>query len=212
MLNHAASFFASLYDVADVTDVGSGAGCFERTLFDREDAVRAVADCHEEFALLDGRRVIVCPVRPNDAAAEQDFVSALSPASRYRRFHFGLHHLPDTLLREMTEIDQWQHVALVARPAGAPDGTIVADARYVRVADADEAEFAIMVADAWQGVGLGRDLMRRLGRHARANGVRRLFGDVLWGNQPMIELVRALGGDFQRHPTDATLVRAEFGV
>jgi acetyltransferase len=135
----------------------------------------------------------------------------LSPSSRYRRFHFGMRHLPEQLLREMTEIDQWQHVALVARPDTADD-TIVADARYVRTADTDEAEFAVMVADAWQGAGLGRELLQRLGRHARASGVRILYGDVLWGNEPMIGLVRALGGGLARHPTDATLVRAEFQV
>jgi len=89
------------------------------------DAIRVVADCRERVALVDGRRVIVCPVDPKDASAEQQFVTALSPGSRYRRFHFGLRNLPEQLLREMTEIDQWQHVALVARPETA-DRTIVA--------------------------------------------------------------------------------------
>jgi len=173
------------------------------------DALRAVADCRERIALVDGRRVILCPVDSKDASAEQAFVGALSPNSRYRRFHFGMRELPEQLLREMTEIDQRQHVALVARPDTAEE-TIVADARYVRTTDADEAEFAVMVADAWQGAGLGRELLQRLARHARANGVRRLYGDVLWGNEPMIGLVRALGGGLARHPTDATLVRAEF--
>ena len=173
--------------------------------------VRSVADCHQQVVLIDGRRVIVCPVNPQDALAEHDFVGALSPDSRYRRFHFGMRELPEQLMREMTEIDQWRHVALVARPEKA-DRTIVADARYVRSADTDEAEFAVMVADAWQGAGLGRELLQRLGRHARASGVRLLYGDVLWGNEPMIGLVRALGGGLARHPTDATLVRAEFEV
>jgi len=177
----------------------------------RVHAVDAVADCRERIALADGRRVILCPVDPKDASAEQQFVTALSPSSRYRRFHFGMRNLPEQLLREMTEIDQRQHVALVARPETADD-TIVADARYVRSADTDEAEFAVMVADAWQGAGLGRELLQRLGRHARASGLRRLYGDVLWGNEPMIGLVRALGGGLARHPTDATLVRAEFEV
>jgi acetyltransferase len=171
-----------------------------------------VADCQQHVVLIDGRRVIVCPVNAQDALAERNFVGALSPDSRYRRFHFGMRQLPDQLVREMTEIDQRQHVALVARPADAGRGEIVADARYVRAADADEAEFAVMVADAWQGAGLGRELLQRLGRHARASGVRRLYGDVLWGNEPMIGLVRALGGGLARHPTDATLVRAEFAV
>ena len=136
---------------------------------------------------------------------------AFNDRELYRRFHFGLRNLPEQLLREMTEIDQWQHVALVARPETA-DRTIVADARYVRSADTDEAEFAVMVADAWQGAGLGRELLQRLGRHARASGVRLLYGDVLWGNEPMLGLVRGLGGTLARHPTDATLVRAVFDV
>jgi len=174
--------------------------------------VRSVADCHRHVVLIDGRHVIVCPVNPQDARAEQNFVDALSPGSRYRRFHFGMRRLPEQLLREMTEIDQWQHVGLVARPADTVEGEIVADARYVRTADTDEAEFAVMVADAWQGAGLGRELLQRLGRHARASGVRRLYGDVLWGNEPMIGLVRALGGGLERHPSDATLVRAVFAT
>ena len=174
--------------------------------------VRTVADCHQHVVLIDGRQVIVCPVNPQDALAERSFVGALSPNSRYRRFHFGMRELPEQLVREMTEIDQWQHVALVARPADAVEGEIVADARYVRTADTDEAEFAVMVADAWQGAGLGRELLQRLARHARASGVRRLYGDVLWGNEPMIGLVRSLGGTLQRHPTDATLVRAVFAT
>jgi acetyltransferase len=180
---------------------------------DIADAIRDVADCHERITLADGRRVIVCPVHPQDACAEQAFVAdALSPASRYRRFHFGLRRLPDELVRQMTEIDQWRHVALVARPADRPRGAIVADARYVRSADSDEAEFAIVVADAWQGSGLGRELLQRLARHAHTSGVRRVYGDVLWGNLPMIALVRSLGGALRLHPGDATLVRAEFAV
>ena len=174
-------------------------------------ALRRVADCREHLELADGRHVIICPVDPTDAHAEQLFVTeGLSAASRYRRFHFGLRYLPDPLLRQMTEIDQWQHVALVARPADEPHGAIVADARYVRSADTDEAEFAIVVADAWQRIGLARALLQRLARHAHAAGVHRLYGDVLWGNLPMLALVRALGGKLQRHPGDATLLRAVF--
>ena len=174
--------------------------------------VRSVADCHQHVVLVDGRHVIVCPVNPQDALAERNFVGALSPNSRYRRFHFGMRELPEQVVREMTEIDQWQHVALVARPADAVQGEIAADARYVRSADTDEAEFAVMVADAWQGAGLGRELLQRLARHARASGVRRLYGDVLWGNESMIGLVRSLRGELQRHPSDATLVRAVFAT
>lgn len=41
----------------------------------------------------DGRSVVLQPVGPQDAEAEQGFVRALSPASRVRRFHFGMREL-----------------------------------------------------------------------------------------------------------------------
>ncbi len=160
------------------------------------------------FALNDGRAIELAPINPQDASAERDFIGALSLASRYRRFHFGLRELSPEQARAMTEIDQHHHVAFAARPVGSP--TIVADARYVMRADGADAEFAVAVADAWQGAGLGRELLVRLAAHARAHGVRRLFGDVLWGNNAMIGLVRQLGARLRRNPGDSTVVRVEF--
>jgi acetyltransferase len=158
--------------------------------------------------LADGRVVQLAAVHPQDAGAERDFVGALSLTSRYRRFHFGLRELSAEQSRAMTEIDQHHHVAFVARPAdGAP---IVADARYVLRTDSADAEFAIAVADDWQGAGLGRALLTRLAAHARAQGVQRLFGDVLWGNPSMLALVRSLGARLRRNPGDSTVVRVEF--
>jgi acetyltransferase len=159
--------------------------------------------------LSDGRCVELAPVNPMDAPAERAFVGALSLTSRYRRFHFGLRELSPEASRAMTEVDQRHHVAFVARPADG-DTTIVADARYVLRADSAEAEFAIAVADDWQGAGLGRALLTRLAAHARANGVERLFGDVLWGNPAMLGLVRSLGARLRRNPGDSTVVRVEF--
>ncbi len=158
--------------------------------------------------LSDGRAVELAPINPQDAAAERAFIGALSLASRYRRFHFGLRELSPEQARAMTEIDQHHHVAFAARPVGSP--TIVADARYVMRADSADAEFAVAVADAWQGAGLGRELLLRLAAHARAHSVRRLFGDVLWGNNAMIGLARQLGAQLKRNPGDSTVVRVEF--
>ncbi len=162
----------------------------------------------DRIELRDGRRVDLAPIHPQDAAAERDFVGALSLTSRYRRFHFGLRELSPEMSRAMTEIDPQHEVAFVARPVDA--ATIVADARYVLRADSAEAEFAVAVADAWQGAGLGRMLLTRLAMHARAQGVQRLFGDVLWGNPSMLALVRSLGARLRRHPGDSTVVRVEF--
>jgi len=164
----------------------------------------------DPIGLGDGRHVTLSPVNPLDASAERAFVGALSLTSRYRRFHFGLRELSPEASRAMTEIDQHHHVAFVARPGDDEDAPIVADARYVMRADSADAEFAIAVADEWQGAGLGRALLMHLSAHARRRGVRRLFGDVLWGNPAMLALVRSLGAQLHRNPGDSTVVRVEF--
>ena len=172
--------------------------------------VRQPSRRDDQIELNDGRRVVLAPVHPQDAPAERAFVGALSLTSRYRRFHFGLRELSPEASRAMTEIDQHHHVAFVARPSDDATAAIVADARYVLRADSADAEFAIAVADEWQGAGLGRALLQRLAAHARQQGVRRLFGDVLWGNPAMLALLRGLGAQLRRNPGDSTVVRAEF--
>ena len=157
------------------------------------------------------------PVLSFDAAAEQDFVRALSAASRLKRFHFGLRELPPSMLRAMTEVDHHAHVALVAEAFDADEeATIVADARYVRGPSsglaADEAEFAIAVADAWQGAGLGRRMMKRLGQHAARHGVAHLVGDVLPDNGAMFSLVATLGGQRLASPNGPGVTRVRFDL
>jgi acetyltransferase len=165
----------------------------------------------DRIVLADGRSLVVRPVGAHDAEAEQAFVRALSPDSRRRRFHVGLAELPTWLLRAMTEVDQLGHVAVVAESLDEDDRpTIVADARYVFGERPGEAEFALAVADEWQGLGVGRDLLRRLLRYAARRGIAELYGDVLHGNLPMLGLVRSLGGHFEPSPGDATLRRARF--
>ncbi len=166
----------------------------------------------ERLLLADGRGVHVRPVQPGDAAAEQAFVMALSSTSRRRRFHGAMKQLPPSVLRAMTAIDFRQHVALVAQ-AGCADGAarLVADARYVRDEEGG-AEFAVAVADDWQGLGLGRALLLRLGRHARLGGVATLHGSVLGDNGPMLALMRSLGARLRDDHTDATIVQAAFSL
>lgn len=169
-------------------------------------------DLIDRIALRDGRAVVLRPVLPQDGDAEQDFVRALSLQSRYRRFHAGIPALPPSLLQRMIGVDQRSHVAVVAQPADA-DGerpSIVADARYVRDGDGDGAEFALAVADAWHGVGLGSRLLLTLARHGARRGVRTLRGDVLADNAPMINLVESLGGTISALRGERGVLRATF--
>jgi acetyltransferase len=84
---------------------------------------------------------------------------------------------------------------------------IVGVSRYARLGDSDEAECAIVVADAWQGRGLGTELMRTLGKAARANGIHTLVGTSLGENERIHAWARRFGFDVRTEPNSGGYVR-----
>jgi acetyltransferase len=148
------------------------------------------------------------PVRPHDAPLLGAFFSALSPHSRRRRFHIGIHEVPASWLERFTHPDACDELALLAVADAAGAEVCVGEARYALVeGEPRRREFALAVADAWQGQGVGRGLLERLTRGADERGVGGLFGDVLRDNLPMLGLAQDLGYRLQRHPSDPTLLR-----
>jgi RimJ/RimL family protein N-acetyltransferase len=77
------------------------------------------------------------------------------------------------------------------------DGVLVGHALYDRLADPDEAEVALEVADACQGLGIGTAMLEALARLALHAGIRRFVGHVLPTNQRMLHVFRDLG--FAQH-------------
>jgi acetyltransferase len=153
----------------------------------------------EMLELREGRVVTLRPAHHSDKDALRGFFATLSPRSRLLRFHGGVNELPDAVLRAFTTQVPCQHVALVAM-AAAHHGQqlLVAEARYVADAAAPgRAEIALTVADDWQGLGLGRALLRRLATHATTEGLEVLEGRVIAGNEPMLGLLRGLGASLR---------------
>jgi len=153
--------------------------------------------------LRDGRVVTVRPIRPEDAELEREFVEGLSPQSRYFRFFYQLNELTPSMLARFTQVDYDREMALVAvADVGHPHGHLVfvGVARYVANPDAESAEFAVVVADAWQKHGVARALVGRLVDVATTRGFARLTGTVLRANTAMIAFVRSLGFTIRDDP------------
>jgi GNAT superfamily N-acetyltransferase len=146
--------------------------------------------------LRDGTLVTLRPIRPSDAAELAARFTELSPESRHQRFLGAMASLEAPTLHYLTEVDGWNHVALVAlRPGedGRPRGIGVA--RFIRnPRDPALAEPAITVCDADQGRGVGTLLAQALARAARARGVRRFCGPILSDNQQVRRLLASFGG------------------
>jgi RimJ/RimL family protein N-acetyltransferase len=123
--------------------------------------------------------VTIREIRPSDAEELAAAHGRLSPESVRRRYLSPKPRLSARELRYLTEVDGVDHVALVAI-----DGEdILGVARFVRsTEDPASAEAAIVVSDARQGQGLGRELGLALADAARARGIRRFTATMLRDN------------------------------
>jgi acetyltransferase len=140
-----------------------------------------------------GEWVKIRPIRPEDASMEQDFVEGLSSETCRLRFQSSLRSLSPAMLARFTQIDYDREMALVAVLEEAGGEREIAVCRYITLPDGKSCEYAIVIADAWQGKGLGRLLMTALIDVARSRGLETMIGWVLATNTPMLRLDAELG-------------------
>lgn len=150
----------------------------------------------DRISLGSGESVCLRLVHPSDKAAMLRAFTELSAHSRHKRFFGAKHSLSEADLRYFTEIDGWDHLALVAVVVdeNGREGGGLGIARYIRMADDPEcAEVAITVIDRIQGKGIGRALLERLITAAIERGIKRFRFECLAHNQEMQHLIRKLG-------------------
>jgi RimJ/RimL family protein N-acetyltransferase len=155
-----------------------------------------------------GRSVTVRAVRPDDKDEFESAFKRLSPNARYSRFFTPLRELPPNMLSAAVDPPTGQVMALVAL-AGSSDPAagerIVAGARFANAPGSKVCEFAVTVADDWQGLGLARHLMEELIALASEHGMQRIEGIVLPDNTGMRGLAARLGFTDTPWPEDRSL-------
>ena len=156
----------------------------------------------------DGMRLMLRPVLPQDEDLIGDLVARVSAAGRRNRFH-GRVNLGRTELHRMSCIDYEHELAFVV--CACQDGVelVIAEARFCIDADAQGAEFALMVDDRWQRRGVGRWAMLAMRDAAQAAGLTWLHGEVLRDNLPMLALMRDCGLCCTPDPEDDCLVQVQ---
>lgn len=162
-------------------------------------------DLTSEFHTPGGRVVTIRPMRPEDAAIEQRFVCGLSAESRYLRFMDCMRELTPGLLERLTHVDFARDMALIAVVSDGANETEIGVARYGGSDDRKSCEFAIVVADDWQGTGLARHMMEMLIAAARRRGYQTMIGEFLADNRHMHHFVNHFGFKLTTHPQDPGL-------
>jgi len=154
-----------------------------------------------------GARLLLRPIRPEDAEAERRFISRLTPQSTYMRFHAPIRELTMERLVRYTQIDYDREMAFVAIDRSGAQQEIRGISRYTRNPDGRSAEFGVIVEDAWQGRGLGHALMQAIEDTARDRGLTELIGLVLKENSDMGQMMRNRGYVPHRDEEDPGVLR-----
>lgn len=155
---------------------------------------------------VDDTTVNIRTMHPEDRENEVRFIKALSPQSRYYRFHAAIKELTPEMLEHFTNVNYPDEMALIATVSDEESERQVGVARYVRLEDPKTAEFAIVVADEWQGKGLGTRLLLDLRSCAIAAGITQLKASVLSENRRMYEFCRKLGFEVEPRHNDYSTV------
>ncbi len=158
------------------------------------------------YRLEDGREVLIRPIRRQDAAAERAFIEGLSARSMHNRFFGQIRRPDDEFIEQLTDIDYVNDVALVAVVSEDGAEKIIGVIRYSKSPADDRCEFAVVVADAWQNLGIGTELMKHLIMIAQERGLRTMQSVDLAGNLEMHELATDLGFSVRTDPEDAQQV------
>jgi acetyltransferase len=107
------------------------------------------------------------------------------------RFLEIIKDFPNETIEKYCNLDYNKEIAIVALPKG--EGKIIAVARLMLSLKDRRAEFALVIADAWQGLGLGTELLAYLIKIARDYQLEELYSVLSSDNNNMIGLAKKFG-------------------
>ncbi|HEV3209013.1 MAG TPA: bifunctional acetate--CoA ligase family protein/GNAT family N-acetyltransferase [Chthoniobacterales bacterium] len=150
------------------------------------------------WKLKDGSPIVVRPIRPEDEPMMVKFHGTLSENSVHFRY-FGLLKLEqrvahDRLVR-MCFNDYDREIAIIAvrNEPKTKEDEIIGVGRLIKVHGVNDAEFAIVLSDQWQGHGLGSHFLKLLLEIGRQEGSEHVIGQMLPDNYAMQRICKKLG-------------------
>ncbi len=138
-----------------------------------------------------GLSVTFRPIECNDHAEFKEFFKALSPESMHFRFLEIIKDVSNEAVEKYCDLDFNQEMAIVALPKGG--GKIIAVVRLIISLKDRRGEFALVIADAWQGLGLGTELLAYLIKIAKDYRLEELYCMLSSDNMRMIGLAGKFG-------------------
>jgi acetyltransferase len=165
----------------------------------------------EEFMktilLKNGQNVLLRPIRPEDEAMHAEMIGSFSEQTQYYRFFSTGLKVNHDFLTRFTQIDYDREIAIVAEVQEKKERMLAGVVRIVGDPFNETAEYAIAIADRWQGLGLGNFLTDYILEIAKKRGFQKIYASLLRGNSKMRTLFERNG--FKIRPDDIDTFYAE---
>jgi acetyltransferase len=140
-----------------------------------------------------GRPIYIRPLKPSDESLIEELFKSLSPQSIFFRFLRYWKSVPPEVIAYFTKIDCELNVAMVALEKRQPEDLILGLCGILRKPGSERGEFAVVVRDEWQGIGVGAELAAASLPAARDLGMKELWGIISPENTTMIAMASKLG-------------------
>ena len=157
------------------------------------------------WKLKDGTSVILRPIKPEDEALVNDLFQSLSEETMRFRFFQQIRDVPHETLTRYCNIDYDREIAIVAEEKK-DTRKIIGVSRLILEPGRKCGEFAVVVGDQWQGLGLGSKLVDFIVKISKDMRLKTIGGAILSRNLKMIHLCTKKG--FKMEPVDEDTVRA----
>lgn len=156
--------------------------------------------------MLDGKRVLLRPLEPEDAALYPDFLAEVTPEDLRLRFFAAINELSDALIDKLVHYDPAFAMAFIGIEEA--NGRMLGVVRLHDDPGGDSAEFAILLRSRLKGHGLGWLMMKHMIAYAKRKGLKAVHGEVLAENSMMLAMCTELGFHVGEAPGERGIKRA----
>jgi len=156
-------------------------------------------ECESRDVLPDGTRILVRPLKPEDAALYPAFASDVTLNDARLRFFAPVNKLSEGRIAQLTRLDYSRAMAFIAIEEAT--GEMLGVVRLHRDGK-NGGEFAVIVRSSLKGNGLGWLLMQRMIEYAKAKALKQVQGHVLAENKAMLRMCERLGFRIADDPTE----------
>lgn len=147
------------------------------------------------WKLRDGRTVILRPIKPEDEPLWLEMFQSFSEESIRYRFFQIIKDTPHETRVRYCNIDYDREIAIVPEMTENGHRKILGVARVSIEPDGKQGEIAFIVADPWQGLGLGTKLVDLAIEISKDMNLETLYAIMLPDNYAAVRMVRKMGFD-----------------